>query len=77
MSTYFSDEINIIDKYQDIYLMTLIKAILSNIKIDVDQECCAMTGFLEDCIKKGISKKELDSHYPYYYLKYFSNTINF
>lgn len=77
VSTYnfSSDEINIIDKYQDIYLMTLIKAILSNINIDVDQECCTMTGFLEDCIKKGISKEELDSRYPYYYLKYCRNTI--
>ena len=64
------DEINMLDKYQEVYFEIIYDHFERCIFIDIDKECKTMTGFLKACRNKGMSKEEIDKHYYDYYMKY-------
>ena len=63
-------EIELLDKWQLVYLSIIQHSFSDNLYIDIDKECKKMTGFLNCCYKKGLSKDELLKNYNYYYIKY-------
>ena len=64
------EEINTLDKFQAVYFEIICDHFEKSIFIDIDKECRTMTGFLEACREKGMSKTDIDNYYYYYYMKY-------
>ncbi len=65
-----SQEIQIIDQYQNEYLRALESIILEQLNVQIDDECKEMTGFLIDCRERGLSAEDVKKYYPFNYLKY-------
>lgn len=65
-----NEELEMIDRYQTVYIDVLKEHLEKNIYIDIDKECKTMTGFLKSCQDKGMSKEDIDKYYFYYYVKY-------
>lgn len=65
-----SEEISIIDRYQNIYLQTLESIILEQFDISIDEECRYMTAFTKDCSERGLSYADIKRDYPNNYLNY-------
>lgn len=64
------NEIDMLDKFQTIYFEIIAYHFCNNTFIDIDKECKTMTGFLNACKDKGMSKADIDQYYYYYYVKY-------
>ena len=64
------DEINTLDKFQEVYFEIIYDHFERCIFIDIDNECKTMTGFTKACHEKGMSKADIDKYYYYYYMKY-------
>lgn len=65
-----SEEISIIDRYQNTYLQTLESIILEQLDISIDEECRCMTAFTKDCIERGLSYADIKRDYPNNYLNF-------
>lgn len=65
-----SDEIELVDRYQMIYLTTLIAHFTAYLTVDIDKECCQVTAYFKACRDRGMSKEEIDRHSYLQYLVY-------
>lgn len=63
-----SEEISIIDRYQNTYLQTLESIILEQLDISIDEECRYMTAFTKDCSERGLSYADIKRDYPNNYI---------
>lgn len=57
-----TEELNIVDHYQDVYLGTVIQYFNSYLTIDIDKRCRKATNYFKACMDKGWSKEEIDHH---------------
>ena len=65
-----SEEISIVDRYQNIYLQTIESIILEQLNISIDEECRYMTSFAKDCSERGLSYEDIKRDYPNNYLSH-------
>lgn len=66
-----AEEINLVDMYQNAYIDLLVQYIKDKLYIDIDDECKTMTSFLNECMKKGIRRGEIEKNYEKLYLRYY------
>lgn len=64
-------ELDLVDRFQNIYLEYLINNFERQINIDIDEECITMTSFLEACCDKGLDKDKIFKNYAYLYRKFY------
>lgn len=64
------EQITIVDRYQSVYLDTVMKHFMSCMTIDIDKQCLSVTAYFNACMDKGMSKEDVSRHALLRYIVY-------
>lgn len=71
ISIFSKDEIDFLDKNQNIYLDIIYKHFVDNMNLDINDDDILMTNFLICCREKGLTHDQIKKNFEDLYLKYY------
>ena len=71
ISIFSKDEIDFLDKNQNIYLDIIYKHFVDNMNLDINDDDILMTNFLKCCREKGLTHDQIKKNFEDLYLKYY------
>lgn len=64
------EETELVDRYQNVYLATIIELFSACLNVDINKECLQVTAYFKACMDRGMSKEEIARHSNLRYLVY-------